>query len=74
VTEREDERSRGIVLAKSLRPSIPSVSNINLTLEFRASGRRRSRSRLRIPSMPSLRIASARQLQLEKDGIPVPQS
>src|SRR5881396_81716 len=34
----EDEQSRGIVLAKSLRPSIPFVSNINLTEEFRASG------------------------------------
>src|SRR5437867_13431998 len=37
-SDREDEQSRGIVLAKSLRPSIPSVSNINLTEEFRASG------------------------------------
>src|SRR5436309_7927346 len=37
-SDREDEESRGIVLAKSLRPSIPFVSNINLTEEFRASG------------------------------------
>src|SRR5437867_9171124 len=37
-SDREDEQSRGIVLAKSLRPSIPFVSNINLTEEFRASG------------------------------------
>src|SRR2546425_4104392 len=37
-SDREDEQWRGIVLAKSLRPSIPFVSNINLTEEFRASG------------------------------------
>src|SRR5439155_14277116 len=34
----EDEQWPGIVLAKSLRPSIPFVSNINLTEEFRGSG------------------------------------
>src|SRR5437867_11634897 len=37
-SDREDEESRGIVLAKSVRPTIPFVSNIILTEEFRASG------------------------------------